>query len=74
MIAKLSRIAVMALILLVPSTGLSQVGKFGGTWRAVVLRKKKERVPLTKDGATLLIVIHQQAKTWEASAKSGGTP
>lgn len=71
MIAKLFRIVGITLMLLLPSTALAQVAKFGGTWKAVVLKKKKERVPLSKDGSSLLIVINQQAKTWEATAKTG---
>lgn len=71
MIAKLFRIVGISLMLLLSSTALAQVAKIGGTWKAVVLKKKKERVPLTKDGSSLVIVINQQAKTWEATAKTG---
>jgi hypothetical protein len=69
--AKVFRIVAITLVLLLPSAALAQVPKIGGTWRAVVLKKKGEKVPLTKDGSSLLITINQKAKTWEATTKTG---
>jgi hypothetical protein len=66
----LFRIAAVALLLLVPALALGQGKGLTGTWKAVVLKKKDEKVSLTKDGFSLLIAIDDQAKTWQATAKT----
>src|SRR5690606_22283766 len=66
------RIAAIALVLLLPALALGQSAGIGGTWKAVVLKKKDDKVPLTKDGYSLLIAIDDAAKTWEATARTKG--
>lgn len=71
MIRKLFGVAVVALVLVVPAFALAQAKGLGGTWKAVALKKKDERISLTRDGFSLVIAIDDQAKTWQATAKTG---